>query len=290
MNKVLLVGGSGFLGKNCLKNLEKHDVTIIGRQALPKNTDTKSFKYHQLDIYDQKLVEVFLKENKFSHLLFLSWPASLSHNSTEHLHFAATSISFLKEFIKNNPDSRITFSGTIHETGINEGKIPNTFEKARPKTLYGIGKKLVYDCIQVLLTDYKGVSFCWARLSNIYGIGDHFHKILPKIIRSILQNQEITLNCPTSHVDFIHIDDAAHEICLALFSDYIGIMNIGSGSCYSLQNIIEYVKNRSNIINAYPDSKYGAVLNIEDSNKRLNYTPLTSIEEGINQLLEFYKN
>ncbi len=293
MTKILIVGGSGFLGRACLEKLSSCDVSVIGTQESPGSIKNQSCKYYTLDIYDNKKVDEFLEGNNYSHLLYLAWPSSPPHNSIEHITFAAASIEFLSKFSEHNSNARITFIGSIHETGINSGEVLNSFANAMPDNLYGISKKLVYDTMHVMLAEkLQDISFCWVRLSNVYGSGDHSHKLLFNMTSNALKGKSFKLNNENGFVDFIHIDDAAKGICLALLSDYNGIVNSGGGQGCFLQDIKRFLEwhldEKAKLkddceINSMKHSKYGAVLDISVANRFLNYVPDVSIEQGISQ-------
>lgn len=289
--KILVVGGTGFLGNACLKELLDYEVTTIGREK--KNyLESENHKYVMLDICDSKQVDFFLDKNYFSYLIFLGWPLTPPHNSIDHVLFSAKSIEFVLKFSNKNSLARILFIGSIHETGKTSGQVLANFEGTEPKNLYGISKKYVYDSLTVLL---KGVSFCWVRLSNIYGIGDHSHKLLPTLIFSAIEKREdVFLDNSKSIIDFVHVKDAAHGIRLALLSSYNGIINIGSGNGYILEDVKKFInlktKNERTVeinIPAFEATDSGPILDITDSATTIGYCPSIKIEDGINEWVEY---
>lgn len=298
MNKILIVGGAGFLGKACFKKLASLNVTIIGRKEKLEFSEAENFTYHQLDINSLKDVDIFLKQGSYSHLLYVAWPPSPPHNSTDHITFAAASITFLKTFSLYNPNARVVFTGSIYETGVNAGSVPNNFQNMNPKTLYGLSKKFVWDCVNALkLDDFNTPSFCWIRLSNIYGLGDHTHKALPNIIEHTLNKKNFLLNNPNAFVDFIHIEDAVTGIVYALLSDYNGTLNIGGGCGYFLRDIKKFIEQyceagEKNIlkIESFINSTFGPVLDITTTCDVLEYRPSIHIEDGIIEYIEFLRN
>jgi nucleoside-diphosphate-sugar epimerase len=295
MTKILIVGGTGFLGRACLKKLSHHSVSVVGRKDNPCFLPTENIEYHQLDTNNAENVERFLKKDNYSHLLYLAWPATLSHGSTDHLFFAASSVQFLKIFSSHNPCARIISVGSIHETGLIKGKVLNVFENMKPKSLYGVGKKIVWDSVNIL-----GIkNFCWIRLANVYGVGDHLGKVLFKMITSELKNDKLVLSHPEMIVDFVHINDATTGILSALFSECSGVINIGGGYGYRLKAIQDFVssyiqkvvdKKEGAKIKSLRPSRGGLLLDLSKASELLDYKTFVEIEQGISECIEFLKN
>jgi nucleoside-diphosphate-sugar epimerase len=300
MNKILIVGGTGFLGESCLKKLSSlnSSVSIVGRKEKIEFSEGENFKYYQLDINNPREVESFLKQGGYSHLLYVAWPPSPPHNSTDHIEFAAASIAFLKIFSCYNPGARLVFTGSIYETGVNFGSVPNNFQNMHPKTIYGLSKKFVWDSWSILQTDDSNItSLCWVRLSNIYGLGDHTHKALPSMIDCALNKKNYTLNNPNAVVDFLHITDAATGIIHALLSDYNGVINIGSGCGYLLSDVRKFIELhcendgiKISKIQSFLNSEFGSVLDISTASSMLGYSPSIAIENGVTECIEFLRN
>lgn len=297
MIKILIVGGSGFLGRECLQNLLAYDVTVVGRQFSCGLIEPQNHKYYQLDINNSAAVENFLERHSYSHLIYLAWPLTPPHDSLEHIYFSTTSLDFITRFIRKNSHSRIVIAGSIHEVGISCGLVSNDFKNAVPTNLYGISKKYVYDCIRVFLrSKFKNNSFCWVRFSNIYGSLDHANKFITTVICNELEKKIVSINNPDLIVDFVNIKDAAKGMCLALFDNYDGVINIGAGKGYFLKDIYKFItlhvekeilqKNLFTIEPQY-DSKNGAILDVTVALKTLQYIPEVSIEKGILECILF---
>lgn len=276
----LVVGGDGFLGKELLKHLTNDKVSIIGKSVNSEIEYTTSHSYKNLDISDTVKSEKFLSSFKFSHLVLLAWPKSPPHDSIDHITFASTCVNFVRIFKKYNPESRVVLTGSIHETGIKKGLIANDFICSNPFTLYGLGKKTVWDSLKILNVG----NLCWVRFSNIYGPNDHPQKLIPSLILSTIKNEAVNFTNPQAFVDFINIKDAALGLFKAIISNNEGVINIGAGKGYFIQDIKNFIKQSlSNKIRPsvkfYSCSEFGPVLDISRAITELGYTPKSSIED-----------
>ena len=58
----------------------------------------------------------------------------------------------------------------------------------------------------------KNVLFNWLRLFYVYGPDQKKGSIIPLIINSIKNKEEIKINYPANINDYIHVDDVAFDI------------------------------------------------------------------------------
>lgn len=293
--KILVVGGLGFLGKKCLEKLDKLEVTVVGRKQPDMPLPGSKHTYSQLDISDDDKVRKFLKTNSYSHLLYLAWPSSPPHNDMRHIKFAYDTIKFIGYFGEAQPDSRIIMTGSIHEAEISNGLIPDEITGSSPSTLYGISKKYVYTCLKKILSEsFPEISFCWARLSNVYGPQDYSEKLISQIISSTIKQEDFNLLFPNNIVDFLYIQDAVDGVVAALFSSFKGAINIGSGTGIRLSVVKDIVYNlvRENFpkqvdYNATYEEimACGSILDIAQANKILGYKPKVFFVQGIKECI-----
>ena len=168
-----------------------------------------------------------------------------------------------------------------------------------PGTYMEYQKKLVYDSMHIMQSNsLKHVSFCWVRLANVYGVGDHSKKILSNIIDGAYKNKRIVFKNINAFVDFFYIDDAATGILLAMFSDCEGVVNLGSGYGYYLSNIQDFIQSYLQKttddtkikIRTHLDSTFGSVLDISRASVELNYKSSISMEVGLSKCVEFLRH
>lgn len=280
--KILILGASSFLGRSIIKNLDGFEYTTLSvRPKIAKNSPIKIYDYLSNDI----LVK-FLEEKEFYALLFLSWPLSPPHNSIEHSLFASFAVNVCQIFSIINPHAHIYFSGSIHETGYSSGLVQNSFPKDKlPKTLYGCAKRFVWDSLQKFCPD----KLCWVRFSNIYGPGDHPNKVINMMLNAVINNEKFTLKNSNAFVDYVHIEDAAQGACRAIKTNYSGVINIGSGTGYYLNDMQKFLLNSGSVLRKSSSFTHGPVLNIELAEKLFDYKPQISLKQGLNEILHMLK-
>jgi GDP-L-fucose synthase len=141
-------------------------------------------------------------------------------------------------------------------------------------------------------------------LSNVYGPGEHlsFDKshFVGSLVKKLQDNKESVTMLGTGSAirDFIYITDATEAICryAELSKSTCSATNISTGCATS---IFEMTKTLTNIVN--PDIKIiwgdkkddGAAYKVLNNDKMLQdigFHPMTSIEQGLTQTWNFFKN
>ena len=115
----------------------------------------------------------------------------------------------------------------------------------------------------------------------------------------LINNQTCVINGKgdTSR-DFTYVDNAVIANLLALKSELNThqVFNIGCGSNYSLNNLVETLEEISakKITVKYGLERKGDVkhshANIDKANSLLNFEPVVSFEEGLNLTYKYYSN
>jgi len=198
----------------------------------------------------------------------------------------------LKASVKNNVQKYIFLSsgGTIYGNKFSSKPHKET-DSTEPICSYGIVKLAIEKYIH-MFSDLYGLPYAILRLSNPYGPGYSLEKpqgAIHHFISSAINNQPITIwGDGTQQRDFIFIDDVVEAITkvVDLARDQ-SLLNIGSSSSTSLNNILEIIEEVSgsplNII--YQESRdfdvHKSELDITVAKNVLQWEPRTTLLDGI---------
>ena len=84
------------------------------------------------------------------------------------------------------------------------------------------------------------------RLSNIYGYTRLKRPdLIPTIMQDIFEKNQVEIWSKEPLRDFIFTEDAADAVLSILKTDFVGTLNLGSGSMNSLENICNIIENLS---------------------------------------------
>ena len=296
--RVLITGITGFVGKALSKRLKSQGANVFGISRSIKN-DKKNLK---VDILDYSAIDKFIKDSKIDICFHL---ASTSLVEEGQLHpyqtFKVNTEGTLNilESARNNNLNRIIVASTSHVYGKN--KVPY-FENymPRPTRPYETSKACTDIIAQSYATSFN-LPVLIPRFVNIYGPGDlNFQRLIPKTIKSILEDVPPKMWGGEAIRDYLFIDDAidAYLLLAKININKVGdnrVFNFGSSNMISVEDLIkkiikisgknctikkESIGREGEIASQYVSSKKAARL--------LGWNPKINLDEGLRKTIAWY--
>lgn len=218
MKKVMITGARGFIGKYVVRLLEKeYEVRPFEGNLFETN------------------IEDYVADIKPDYLINLAWVTGPGYlDSEDNIRFVQAGIRLYDAFFANG-GKRAVYIGTEQEYKRQQYPLKET-DTIKAESLYAeckayLGKILVDNSLKT------GKGFVWGRLFFVYGAGEKEKRLMPSIIRGLLNNDIVTCSYEKYVRDYIYVKDVASAIVACLFSDYSGFVNIGGGKSTSIEDI-----------------------------------------------------
>lgn len=165
---------------------------------------------------------------------------------------------------------------------------------------YGIAKRALYTMLKAYRDEY-GLKFAFLIPTNMYGPGDNFNDstshVIPALIKKCLSGQdEIEVwgtGRPTR--DFIYVTDVASALVKAMNYDRPEPLNIGSGDEIRIDTLLHFIVQTTGFCGKIrydktkPDGQPRRALNIRAARDFLDWQPQTTLTEGLEQTVTWYK-
>jgi UDP-glucose 4-epimerase len=298
--KVLITGGSGFIGTNLTKSLkDKHEVTIFDLN----DPQIENIQYIKGDICNQEHVIDSIKDfDIVIHLAAAVGVSNTDNHPTKTLDFNIQGTRNVLDACTKNNIKKLIFSSSSEVYG-EPIKLPiSELDSPIPITTYGISKLVAEEYIKAYSKTF-GLAFTILRFFNAYGSGQSTNFVIPNLVKLALNNQPITIHHDGSQIrSFCHIDDIIQGISLVFEKGNNEIFNIGNDSepisikelgtkIISMTNsqkthieipFEQSERNRKEILNRIPS--------IEKAKKLLGYKPTVSLHDGIENVIEELRN
>ena len=306
--KVLVTGGTGFLGSHICKRLIHQDINLIcidnlsssdgsNIESLKGNNNFTFIKHDVIDPIDDKFDEIYN----------FACPASPPQYQKDPIKTSKTSVygslNLLENANKNN--SRILQASTSEVYGdpnvSPQGE--NYFGNVNPigiRSCYDEGKRfaetLFFDYFRKFYTNIKIV-----RIFNTYGPNMKMNdgRVISNIIVQSLKGQDITIYGDGKQTrSFCYVDDLIDIILIIMKSKkgITGPFNIGNPSEF---RIIDIAKKIINLTNSKSKIKY-LDLPQDDPKQRkpdislvkeiFNWNPKVETEEGLKKTINYFRN
>lgn len=242
MKKILLTGATGFIGQRIIPYLLENKYSVHAVTSKPHKIDDENIIWHQADLLIERDVMALLKEVRPSHLLHLAWFVKPGKfwNAVENLHWLQASLILAEQFATHG-GRRIVTAGTCAEYDWSQ-KSPFTEAgtSMHPQTLYGAAKYALFITLQKF-AEVTNLSYASGRIFFPFGPDEPAERLIPSVIRSLINQEEAETSHGTQIRDFIYVDDVARAFVALLDSDVNGAVNIGSGTGISLREVVEAI-------------------------------------------------
>lgn len=299
---VIVTGGNGFIGSNIVRKLlkEGHSVFVLSNHTNNIEDLLKDIKYSELSSNQLKEFLYPLEDKilEFSPdvLIHCAWSGGSSYEQINSTSQFTDNISIgikLLNTLKQIPNKKVKFIGigSFSEYGNLIEPAKETLQE-NPINLYGLSK-YTFKRLSKLFCDDNNINWVWARPCYVYGSGDVKTRLIPRLVKSFKNNENIELDECLSTLDYLHIDDFTELLYSLLKSKETGVFNICSGKQYKLKKIIETIQQLliSNSIVTYSsknDKKYLPKFICGDNSKIMNlfqYKMKHDIESGLKQII-----
>lgn len=238
--KVLVTGGSGFIGQYCLAQLHARGYEVHAVSSVPR-ASTASVQWHQASLLDLSQTRDLVRLVKPSHLLHLAWYTKHGKYWTapENLNWVQGSLTLMQEFFESG-GQRLVTAGTCAEYEWSHGMCVEGQTPLVPATLYGSYKHALQQ-MQHAWCSHRNLPGAWGRVFSLYGPAENPDRLVASVIRALLKAEVATCGNGSLVRDYSHAEDVASAFVSILESDLNGPINIGSGEAVSLHDLVERI-------------------------------------------------
>ncbi|WP_010283353.1 NAD-dependent epimerase/dehydratase family protein [Bacillus timonensis] len=317
--KILVTGGSGFIGSHLVTQLiaQGHDVITLddlsnGKISLLNQVmDNPKHTFIQGSVLDRSLLNELMDQvDVVFHLAAVLGVKNLVEHPLKVIEGNIDGTRNVLEFAFARKQ-KVVFSSTSEVYGKNNNLPYNEdSDRVLGSTLknrwcYATAKAL--DEHLCFAYAEKGLPITVVRYFNAYGPGattSDYGMVIPKFIKAALTNSPITVYGDGNQTRcFTYIDDTVQGTIKCMDSNYNGeVFNIGRDEEISINQLANKIKflcnSNSDIIHIPYDEIYGEkyedtpkrIPNNEKARSLLGFSPLISIDEGLRKTIAYYQN
>jgi UDP-glucose 4-epimerase len=303
--KILITGGAGFIASHVADAYLElgHEVVIVdnlssGNKA---NLNPKA-KFIEADITNKDLIQAIVREER---------PEVINHHaahiqvgySVKNPQFDAENnimgLLNIMEAAKEIPVKKVIMAAT---GGAMYGNKPTPFNeemKAEPLSPYGISKRAGELYLNYYHELYQ-IPFISLRYSNVYGPRQNAHGesgVIAIFTEMIAAGKAPAINGDGTHTrDYVYVSDVAKANVLALSSDFVGELNIGTQTEISTNEVFRKVVAEMGVdmeevhTAERPGEQVTSSLDYSKAKQILGWEPVVSFDEGVKRVVAWYKN
>ena len=322
MKKVIVTGGSGFIGSNLIQLLLKKKYFVINidkfsYSANPYNIKdfkrNKNYILFKMDINKTERLLKILNKYKPEGIFNLAAETHVDRSIDKAHHFIKSNIvgvysvlEAIRKFDKKNKKKIKLLQVSTDEV---YGDIPKNIEadedhNYNPSSPYSASKAGADQFIKSYGRTY-GIKIMIAHPCNNYGPNQHPEKFIPKMIFNILNHRPLTLYGKGKNIrEWIYVKDNCEALLKIFLKGKFGrSYNVGTGIKLKNIDIVKkllifaeknnfniYKKNKIKFVTDRPGHDVRYALNSSRIKKEIKWRYKVNITEGLEKTFYWYKN
>lgn len=311
MKKLLILGGSGFIGKNLTEYFSKKNYKVISTYHRSKPKKISNVKYVKCNLLNKKEVDKVLKKTDI--LVICAATTSGAKDIIERPYIHVTDNVIMNAIITrsafDNKIPRVLFmSCTVmyksQKNKIKENSL-NLNDEFYPNYFGGAWMKVYTEKACEFFSRLKKNKYTIIRHSNIYGPYDKFDlkksHVFGASVTKVLKNKDGIVNVwgdGKEKRDLLFVEDLCKFVDLAIKKqkNSFEIFNVGYGKLISINNLVKKIAKISgteikiNHDKSKKSLKTNVVLNCKKAKKLLGWKVNNTLEQGIKKTLAWYNN
>ncbi len=234
--RVLVTGGSGFIGREASAQLVAAGAEVVSASRSPPEAPTGA-AHEPVDLLTPGTAADLVARVRPTHLLHLAWNATPGRfwTAPDNLDWAAATLSLARAFAEVGGE-RAVCAGSCAEYAWDRPRLSERDEPA-PATLYGRVKDATRRAV-CAGGEALGVSTAWGRVFWLYGPGEARGRLISDVGASLARNERVETSEGRQARDFLHVADVAGAFIAALHADWRGPFNIGSGDATPVREVV----------------------------------------------------
>jgi dTDP-glucose 4,6-dehydratase len=315
MKKILITGGSGFIGTNLVFYLVKKNYIIFNIDKISKESSPEKFKkikknyfFYKLNLLNEKKLKELIFKIKPDIIINLAAESHVDRSIDSPKYFIINNIlaSFnlfkvLNDYYNKNKKIKIFHISTDEVYGSKNSREFSENSQYNPSSPYSASKGSSDLIANSFIETYK-LPIIIFYISNNYGPFQFIEKFIPKIIVNYINNKDIPVYGRGNNIrEWIHVKDTCSAIYKAINKNlYKEKFNIGSNlrykNIYIIKSIIKILHNKIKIksksriifVKDRPGHDYRYAISSKKFRKVMNWKSKIPLLKGLEKTIDWY--
>ncbi len=318
MKKLIVTGGSGFIGSNLVNYLIKKQYFVINLDKLTYSSNKydskirskKNYKFFKIDINNKKKLLQIIKKYKPSAIFNLAAETHVDRSIDKPKDFIHSNIKgtfnlleCLKILKRKNVSLKLIHVSTDEVYGDIKNNLRSSEEDAyKPSSPYSASKAGADHLVKSYVRTFK-LNAVISNCCNNYGPYQFPEKLIPKMISNIFNNKELPVYAKGRNSrEWIHVFDHCEALLRLYLKGKSGeSYNVGSGKNIKNIELVKKIldickfmkieirkKTKIKFVKDRPGHDFRYALNSNKILKKLKWKPKIKFEKGLQNTVKWY--
>ncbi len=314
MKKIIVTGGSGFIGNNLINFLLKKKYFVVNIDKLTYASNNlkrkKNYKFYKLDIGNKDKLLKVLKKYKPVAIFNLAAETHVDRSIDDPKDFIKSNIlgvfnllEIIRKLKKQNTKIKLIHISTDEVYGdIKNGIRSNENYCYKPSSPYSASKASADHLVKAYVRTYK-IDAVISNCCNNYGPYQFPEKLIPKIISNIINNKNIPIySRGINSREWVHVEDHCQALMMLYLKGKSGeSYNVGSGinlrNIDLVKKILKICKNKKikigknvkiKFVKDRPGHDLRYALNSNKISKKIKWKIKFNLSHGLSDTIEWY--
>lgn len=290
--RVLVTGASGFIGSHLCRALSKagSEVHAVSRKPHAGEQPVRWWQGDLADFDATRRLLAAIRPDVIFHLTGHAWGAPGLEHVLPTLRSDLTAAVNVLTVATELKTGRIILTASLEEPQSSDPELVPASPYAAAKWASGAYARMFHKLYQTPATV--------VRIYMAYGPGQPDQKLIPYVIRSLLNEETPKLSSGQRLIDWIYIDDVIDGLLAAAQAKGTEgrTIELGSGTLVSIREVVEELVRLSaprvgpsfGALRSRPVEPVRAA-NIQDTYDRIGWRPLTPLAKGLELTVQWFK-
>lgn len=292
--RALVTGGAGFIGSHLVKRLRGLGAEVHASSRRPHGEQPDGVRWHLADLTDSAAVGKLIDAVRPDVVFHLAGMVTGSRDPglvVPMMHANLTSAVNLMSALADPPGTRLVLAGSVEEAAIGDKSTAASFP-------YTVAKWAATGYAR-MFHQLWGLPVTVLRIAMTYGPDQpDDRKLVPYVIRTLLEGERPKLSSGGRLVDWIYVDDVVDAFIAAAESPASSgaVIDIGSGDQISVRDTVELIRGLvgSDVAVTYGELAdrpldHDQVCDPVAASRLLGWRPATGLDEGLRRTVSWYE-